>query len=42
MVAALSLSLPKMRLRDKVMQKRIVAAVRDAAEQTRKSLGRRP
>ncbi|MBA2355488.1 MAG: IclR family transcriptional regulator [Luteitalea sp.] len=41
-VAALSLSLPKMRLRDKAMQKRIVAAVRDAAEQTRKSLGRRP
>jgi len=41
-LAAISLSLPKMRLRDKAMQKRIVAAVRDAAEHTGKSLTRRP
>lgn len=39
-VAAISLSLPKMRLRDKALQKKIVAAVRDAATQTQKSLAR--
>lgn len=41
-VAALSLSLPKMRLRDKAMQKRIVTAVRDAAEHTGRTLAKRP
>lgn len=39
-IAAISLSLPKMRLRDKAMQKQIVAAVRDAAAQTAKALKR--
>ncbi len=33
-VGAISLSLPKMRLRDKALQKKIIAAVRDAAAQT--------
>ena len=37
-IAALSLSLPKMRLRDKAMQKQIIAAVRDAAAQTGRAL----
>ena len=37
-VAAISLSLPKMRLKDKAMQKRIITAVRDAAAATSKSL----
>jgi DNA-binding IclR family transcriptional regulator len=37
-IAALSLSLPKMRLRDKAMQKQIIAAVRDAARQTSQAL----
>lgn len=37
-IAALSLSLPKMRLRDKTMGRRIVQAVRDGADQTRKAL----
>jgi len=39
-IAAISLSLPKMRLRDKAMQKQIVGAVRDAAAQTAKALKR--
>ncbi len=39
-IAALSLSLPKMRLSDKAMQKGIIAAVRDAAAQTSKALQR--
>lgn len=39
-IAAISLSLPKMRLRDKAMQKQIVAAVRDAATATGKALAR--
>lgn len=37
-IAAISLSLPKMRLRDKAMGKRIVSAVRDAAAQTGRTL----
>jgi len=39
-VAAISLSLPKMRLRDKAMQKRIITAVRDAAATTGRALKR--
>ena len=39
-IAAISLSLPKMRLRDKAMQKQIVAAVREAAAQTTTALKR--
>ena len=34
-IAAISLSMPKMRLRDKAMQKQVVAAVRRAAAATR-------
>jgi DNA-binding IclR family transcriptional regulator len=37
-IAALSLSLPKMRLRDKAMQKQIIAAVRDAAAHAGRAL----
>ena len=37
-IAALSLSLPKMRLRDKAMQKKIIAAVREAATHTGRTL----
>jgi DNA-binding IclR family transcriptional regulator len=39
-VAAISLSLPKMRLRDKAMQKKIITAVRDAAAATGRALKR--
>ena len=39
-IAAISLSLPKMRLRDKVMQKKIITAVRDAAAATGRALAR--
>jgi DNA-binding IclR family transcriptional regulator len=39
-LAALSLSLPKMRLRDKAMQKQIIAAVRDAATATSAAMTR--
>jgi IclR family acetate operon transcriptional repressor len=40
-VAALSLSLPKMRLTDKAMGRRIIQAVRDAAAETSQGLGHR-
>jgi len=39
-IAAISLSLPKMRLRDKALQKKIIAAVRDAATATGRTLKR--
>ncbi len=39
-IAALSLSLPKMRLRDKAHQKQIIAAVREAAAQAGRALAR--
>jgi IclR family acetate operon transcriptional repressor len=39
-LAALSLSLPKMRLRDKAMQKQIIAAVREAATATSAAMTR--
>jgi IclR family acetate operon transcriptional repressor len=39
-IAAISLSMPKMRLRDKALQKQVVAAVRDAAAQTAAALTR--
>lgn len=39
-IAAISLSLPKMRLRDKAMQKKIISAVRDAAAGTGRALKR--
>jgi DNA-binding IclR family transcriptional regulator len=39
-IAAISLSLPKMRLRDKAMQKKIITAVREAAADTARTLKR--
>jgi len=41
-LAVMSLSLPKMRLTDKVMMRRIIAAVRHAAAETGRALGHRP
>ena len=37
-IAAISLSMPKMRLKDKAMQKKVIAAVRDAAASAGKAL----
>ena len=39
-IAAISLSMPKMRLRDKAMQKQVIAAVRDAAAKATAALER--
>lgn len=39
-IAAISLSMPKMRLKDKAMQKKVIAAVRDAANATGKGLAK--